>query len=222
MAHKDHGEIAWGHVLSQHRDDPGSEGFFKGFYAPLTGAANALDDLTLALILDNAEGKRLDLIGSIVGASRGVAEGVKLPFFGFRGYAETLPFKVGRLRRSGEPTATTYVLPDNEYRITIRAKIALNNARGTGPEIEAAARVAYRAPRATAIDTGNASVNLRIGRAVPESDPLFRTLPKLMGRAAGVRLNVTFEDAVLPFGFRGFAGTFGFGIGALSRRGGSQ
>ena len=222
MTQKDHGEIAWSHVLSQHRDHANSEGFFRSFYAPLTGAANALDDLTLALILDHAEGNRLDLIGSIVGAVRGVAEGVKLPFFGFRGYPETLPFKVGRLRRSGEPTATTYVLPDTEYRITIRAKIALNNARGTAPEIEAAARVAYRAPRATAIDMGNASVTLRVGRAVPESDPLFRTLPKLMGRAAGVRLNVIFEDATVPFGFRGYAGTYGFGIGTLSRRGGTQ
>lgn len=218
----DQGEIAWSHVLRQHSDKAATEGFFRAFYAPLTGAANACDDLSLALTLDQAEGRRLDLIGSIVGASRGVAEGVQIPFFGWRNYPATLGFGKGRLRRSGEPTNATYTLPDLEYRIVIRAKIFLNNARGTGPEIEAAARFAYRAPRAAVVDTGNASAEVRVGRIADENDPLFRTVPKLLGRAAGVRLNVVFEDSVLPFGWRGYPGTYGFGAGVLSRRGGSQ
>ena len=44
----DQGEIAWSHVLRQHADKAATEGFFRGFYAPLTGAANAIDDLSLA------------------------------------------------------------------------------------------------------------------------------------------------------------------------------
>lgn len=215
----DQGIIAWSHVLQQHRGSPNAEGFLRGFYAPLTGAANACDDLTLALVLDNATGERLDLIGSIVGAGRDVAEGVTLEYFGFDGYPGSLGFGEGRLRREGEPLSATYVLPDTEYRTVIRAKIHLNNARGTGPEIEAAACVAYSAPVAGVRDVGPAACELWVGRYVPETDPLFRTVPKLMGRAAGVSLNVVFYDAATPFGFAGFPGTFGFGAGVLSREG---
>lgn len=219
---EDQGAIAWSHVLQQHRRDEGAEGFFRAFYAPLTGAANACDDLSLALVLDTAEGARLDLIGSIVGAARDVVEGTRIPYFGFRGFPATVGFGAGRFRRRGDPAGLTYRMPDAEYRTVIRAKVFLNNARGTAPEIEAAARVAYRAPRVSVVDTGDASAEVRVGRIFPSTDPLFRTLPKLLGRAAGVRLTVTFESAATPFGFRGYPNTYGFRAGQLGRRGGSQ
>ena len=218
----DQGEVAWGHVLQQHKQDANAEAFFKAFYDPMTGAANACDDLSLALVLDTAHGARLDMIGSIVGAARDVVDAVRIPYFGFRGYPNSRGFGKGRWKQAGEPLAETYRMPDAEYRVMIRAKIFLNNARGTAPEIEAAARVAYRAPRVSVVDTGNASAEVRVGRIYPETDPLFRALPKLLGRAAGVKLTVVFEDAETPFGFRGYRGTYGFGVGRLSRRGGSQ
>lgn len=219
---EDQGEIAWSHVLQQHSDRTATEQFFKSFYAPLTGAANACDDLSLALVMDQATGGRLDLIASIVGASRDVAEGIIVPLFGFDGYAGSLGFGIGRLRREGEPTTEIYSMPDAEFRVVIRAKIALNNAHGTAPEIEAAARIAFSAPTASVRDTGTARCELWIGRIVPETDPLFRTVPKLLGRAAGVGLDVVFFDKTTPFGFEGYFDTYGFGFGILSREGGSQ
>lgn len=218
----DQGEIAWSHVLRQHSDRKATEGFFKGFYAPLTGAANALDDLSLALVLDTAAGGRLDLIASIVGASRDVAEGVTIPLFGFDGYPASLGFGEGRLRFDGEPVAATYVMPDAEFRVVIRAKIALNNSRGTAPEIEAAARVAYSAPTVSVRDAGPAHCEVWVGRIVPDTDPLFRAVPRLLGRPAGVGLSVVFFDKLTPFGFEGYPDAFGFGFGVLSREGGTQ
>ena len=204
------------------RTRPPPKGFFNGFYAPLTGAANAIDDLSLALVLDTAAGERLDLIASIVGASRDVAEGITLPLFGFDGYAGSLGFGVGRLRFEGEPVGATYTMPDAEYRIVIRAKIAFNNARGTAPEIEAAARLAFSAPTVSVRDAGIARCEVWVGRIVPDTDPLFRTVPKLLGRAAGVGLSVVFFDHATPFGFDTYYDTFGFGFGVLSREGGIQ
>lgn len=218
----DQGEIAWSHVLRQHSGKAATEGFFRGFYDPLTGAANACDDLSLALVLDQATGDRLDLIASIVGASRAVAEGISLPLFGFDGYSGSLGFGEGRLRFEGEPVGETYVMTDADFRTVIRAKIALNNARGTAPEIEAAARVAFSAPTVSVRDAGTAHCVAWVGRIVPESDPLFRTVPKLLGRAAGIGIDVVFFDHATPWGFDGYFDTFGFPFGVLSREGGSQ
>jgi hypothetical protein len=218
----DQGEIAWSHVLRQHSDRTATEGFFRGFYDPLTGAANAVDDISLALVLDTATGERLDLIASIVGASRDVAEGITIPLFGFDGYPGSLGFGEGRLRFEGEPVGETYVMPDADFRIVIRAKIALNNARGTAPEIEAAARVAFSAPTVSVRDIGTARCEVWVGRIVPDTDPLFRSVPKLLGRAAGVGLNVVFFDHSTPWGFEGYFDTFGFPFGVLSREGGIQ
>lgn len=218
----DQGDIAWSHVLRQHSEKTATEAFFKSFYDPLTGAANACDDLSLALVMDQATGDRLDLIASIVGASRDVAEGISLPLFGFEGYAGSLGFGEGRLRSEGEPVGATYTMPDSEFRTVIRAKIALNNARGTAPEIEAAARIAFSAPTVSVRDAGTAKCVAWVGRIVPDTDPLFRTVPKLLGRAAGIGLDVVFFDKATPFGFAGYFDTFGFGFGILSREGGSQ
>lgn len=218
----DQGEIAWSHVLRQHSDRTATEGFFRGFYAPLTGAANAIDDLSLALVLDLAVGERLDLIASIVGASRDVADGITLPFFGFEGYPASLGFGIGRLRFEGEPTGETYTMADAEFRVVIRAKISLNNARGTASEIEAAARLAFSAPTVSVRDAGVARCVVWVGRIVPDTDPLFRTVPKMLGRAAGVGLDVVFFSKETPFGFAGYYDTFGFDVGILSREGGSQ
>lgn len=218
----DQGSIAWDYILQQHKADRNAEAFVRAFYAPMTGLANAIDQLSLALVLDGAEGERLDLIGSIVGQERGVAEGIAIPYFGFEGYPGTLGFGKGRFKKNGDPSATTYTLPDVEYRRLIRAKIFLNNARGTGPEIEAAGCIAFDVPTCSLIDSGNATAELRVGRIIPSTDPLFRAVPKLLGRLGGVRINITFEDADTPFGFAGYPGTYGFGVGKLSIKGGAQ
>ena len=71
-------------------------------------------------------------------------------------------------------------------------------------------------------DAGIARCEVWVGRIVPDTDPLFRTVPKLLGRAAGVGLSVVFFDHATPFGFDSFYDTFGFGFGVLSREGGIQ
>jgi hypothetical protein len=216
MARADQGDIAWSHVLDQHRASQTAEGFFRAFYAPLTGLANAFDDLTLALTLDQAEGERLDLIGSIVGIGRTLPAGITLLYFGFASQASGRGFGQARMRREREPISTTYIAPDAEFRPMIRAKIRLNNARGTAPEIEQASREAFRWPTVSVRDAGPAHFEIWIGREPEVGEVASATLSPLLPRAAGVGMSIGRQTILIPFGFRE-NNHLGFGLGFMAR-----
>lgn len=216
MARATQGDIAWSHVLEQHRGSPNAEGFFRAFYDPLTGLAGALDDLSLALTLDQAEGERLDLIGSIVGIGRELPTGITLTYFGFASQASGRGFGQARMRREREPISATYIAPDAEFRPMIRAKIALNNGRGTAPELEAAARAAFRWPAVSVRDAGPAHFELWIGREPQAGEVASATLSPLLPRGAGIGMTVGRQNVVLVFGFKE-QGLAGFGVGVMAR-----
>ena len=216
MARTPQGDIAWGHVLEQHRRSPNAEGFFRAFYDPLTGLASGLDDLSLALVLDQAEGERLDLIGSIVGLGRELPTGITLLYFGFANQASGRGFGQARMRREREPIAATYTAPDVEFRAMIRAKIALNNGRGTAPELEAAGRTAFRWPHVSVRDAGPAHFELWIGREPEIGEVASATLSPLLPRGAGIGMSIGRQAVVLFFGFRE-QNLAGFGVGILAR-----
>lgn len=69
-------EIAWQNFLWQHHKSANAENFVKPFYLPFEYAVNSGTQLLSALDLEGAEGARLDLIGSIVGASRYLPQGI--------------------------------------------------------------------------------------------------------------------------------------------------
>ena len=98
-------DVAWGHFLAQHKGKPVLEAFVRALYAPIAPLADSLVGLRTALDLDRAEGARLDLIGSIVGVSRHIPQGIVLSYFGFQSQPAGRGFGQARLRREGEPVA---------------------------------------------------------------------------------------------------------------------
>lgn len=209
-------EIAWDKFLSQHKNSPQAEGFARSFFMPMNAISSSLEQLTRALDLDSAQGARLDLIGSIVGASRYMPQGITLAYFGFVTQASGRGFGQARMYHDGEALAQSYTAGDEEYRILIKTKIALNNGHGTAKEIEDAARYAFRAPTASARDAGPGHVELWIGRIPNINEGLGRVIPDILPRAAGVRISLVFWNPELPFGFKN-NNHFGFGVGILAR-----
>lgn len=216
MAREPQDAIAWSNVLRQHHDRPRTEGFFRAFYGPVTAAAAALDAIRSGRSLDDSSGARLDLIGSIVGVTRDVPNGLYIAYFGFGSQPAGRPFSVARMRREGEPIALSYTAGDAEYRSLIRAKIALNNGHGTAPEIAAALRAIFRVKQVSVRDVAPGEMEAWIGR-IPQPDEVTGDIVQaLLPRAAGVKLSLTYFSPAF-FGFQGQPGATGFGQGPLAR-----
>ncbi len=216
MAIIDDSEVAWDNFLRQHKNSPKAEAFVKSIYAPTISFNISAERLKTATDVDKATGGRLDAIGSIVGVSRYLSQGITLAFFGFRNQPSGRGFGQARMRYEGEAITQAYEANDIEYRSLIKAKIALNNSHGTAPELEQAAMTAFRAPVCSARDAGNASINLWVGRIPSVDEGLGRVIPDFLPRPAGVKINIVFWNPSLPFGFKS-NNHFGFGIGVLAR-----
>jgi hypothetical protein len=87
----------------------------------------------LQLILDyvqtinvfEARGVWLDLIGAIVGQSREIPNAILFEYFGFDEQGG-LEFDQGRFYEEGDPLTASSILPDDEYRVVILARVARN------------------------------------------------------------------------------------------------
>ena len=99
---------------------------------------NLFKDLTQLRDLDNAVGAQLDIIGAIVNQPRLLVDFSLSPFFGFDGAANAQTFgtlanpSVGGVWKSViDKEGQDYLLDDDEYRFTIRARIAANLSNTT-------------------------------------------------------------------------------------------
>lgn len=219
----EHANIAWSHFLAQHVKKLNTENFVKAFYPPLEILDKALNELYTERWLETAEGLQLDGIGSIVGISRSVPNQVFLPFFGFFSQIAGRGFGQARMRRKREPWAESMVLGDIEYRTAIYLKIALNNGHGTAYEIAYAFNTSLRVQNTRVIDVGNANARVYINDFIMSYDPRSQLLDYMIPKAAGVKLWPYYYDQDFTFGFvNQNMGYYGFGIGILARRPGSN
>jgi hypothetical protein len=212
----DHGDIAWNHFLAQHEGKRSTEDFVLSFYGPLNILDEVLNELYTKRWIETAEGSALDGCGSIVGLSRTVSDAVYLAFFGFVTQPSGRAFGVARMRKEGEPFATTNVLGDVEYRGRIIAKIALNNGYGTAEQIMHSLQDALGVDDVRIFDIGNANANLYINELISQSDPRFYVIDKMIPRAAGVKIWPYLVDPKFTFGFLE-QDLYGFGVGVMDR-----
>jgi hypothetical protein len=214
----DHGEVAWGHFLAQHFNKENTEDFVTAFYPPLNMLDQALNDLYTKRWLETAEGQQLDGIGSIVGQTRIIANSVYLEFFGFTAQIAGRAFGVARLRHIREPWSESSVLGDDDYRVLINLKIALNNGHGTAEELMHAFDTILKVTRTTVVDFGNANARVLINDFIMSNDPRSQLLDYMLPKAAGVKLWPLLVNLDATFGFSNQnMGYFGFGIGILAR-----
>jgi hypothetical protein len=216
MTRPSESDVAWGNFLSQHINAKNAENVVRPIFQPMDPAGQGLDAMRTQMDYSAVTGDRLDKIGSIVGANRYLPQGLKLVFFGFITQEAGRGFGQARMRHENEPLAEAYTLNDVEYRQIIKAKIALNNGHGTAREIEDAAKIAFRAPVASARDAGPGAIELWIGRIPGADEGLGRVIPDFLPRLAGVRISIKFWNPQLPFGFSNNK-HFGFGVGIMAR-----
>lgn len=208
--------IAWRNMLPQHHPKPKTEAVLKSMFAGTPEAAKALDDLRRSLDMDAATGARLDLIGSIVGQTRAVPEGIAITYFGYAGKPNAAGYGQARYYRVGDPLLTSYSAADPEYRRMIKAKIALNNSHGTAPEIAQAMREVYNAP-ASVRTVGGGVGEVWIGTIPLPTDALAINPARFIPAASAVRFGVVFFRAGATFGYAGKPNAVGYGKGPYAR-----
>lgn len=197
----DHGSHAWGNCLNQFRNKPVFESFVKALYQPMSGLHKAFFDLQFKRGLDTAEGVQLDRIGDIVGLKRTLNNAESIIFFGFEEQTDVKGFGQARLRRAYERTTGGSVsLPDYEYRMLLKWKIAVNNGHGTAEEVINAMRMVFDTSMVRVFDAGNAKIQLVFNsRKTPKY--LLNNMRSLIPKAAGVGIEVMAFDEEHPFGF---------------------
>lgn len=214
---QNHPEVAWGHWLAQFGNSKRLESLVKALLKPAEGIQGALRGLFLDRWLDTAEGKQLDGIGEIVGLSRVLDDSLYVQFFGFAGQPGVAGFGQARMRRRHErAVAGSTTLQDYEYRKLLYWKIALNNGRGTAPEIAAALKPIFDVSRVIVQDAGNAKIRIWVSKVPGPGDALMGNPYRWVPQAAGVGVQIITGSTEIPFGFRE-QGFYGFGVGVMAR-----
>jgi len=116
-------------ITAEHADKPKFVALVDG----ITSDISAIRDFDLSLVdsfdLDLAEGAQLDAVGAWVGISRNVAVPIAGVYFSFD--IAGLGFDQGVWKGPFDPDTGLTTLPDDTYRILIRAKIGANRWDGS-------------------------------------------------------------------------------------------
>jgi hypothetical protein len=191
---KDHGQIAWDYTLKQHSADQDMELLYKSFHAPNNTIEATLKDLLDKTSLANSTGAQLDNIGSIVGVSRAVPRAVFLPFFGYSQQPSGRAYGKARYRNIGEGSSNAYLLPDDEYRAFIRAKIVINNSHGTTEDLIEFSKAIFRAEVVRVETIPFRQVLIMVQKALNPNDPIIKYYMSFVPVAAGVKASFSFME----------------------------
>lgn len=116
-------------ITSEHRKKPDFVAVVSLNVAVPLRVQDLLTSMNPIFDVETAVGQQLDIIGEWVGVSRNVSIPIPNPFFSWEGTA-LLGWDSGSWQPALAPTSIT-TLPDDNYRILIKAKIAANNWDGT-------------------------------------------------------------------------------------------
>lgn len=98
--------------------------------SPMVTVQNLMLSMIPLFDVDTAVGDQLDIIGQWVGVSRDVILPITGVYFSWDGTDPTVGWDFGSWQPSNQPTAVT-VLPDDSYRLLVKARIAANQWDGT-------------------------------------------------------------------------------------------
>lgn len=130
-------------VTSQHRQRPKLRAVMTAVLQPLCDLEDLLASMPAAFDVDSAVGAQLDAVGEWVGRSRRLSVPLTLNYLTWDSL--TLGWGVGVWIEAGDSTEGIISLPDDVYRVLIRAWIAANAWDGSmegvsaiwGPAVEA-------------------------------------------------------------------------------------
>lgn len=117
-------------ITSEHRDKPKFIAMITAFTEVLVRIQDVQNSMITLFDVDVAVGAQLDVIGEWVGISRNISIPIASVYFSWDGTNPYVGWDYGVWQGASDPTTIT-TLPDDSYRVLIRAKIAANHWDGT-------------------------------------------------------------------------------------------
>ena len=137
-------------------------------FADVTAVLNSIPTL---YDLDNAVGEQLDIIGQWVGVSRYVSTPLTNVYFSLDTVG--LGLDQGLIWSPGEPLTGLTALPDDIYKLLIRAKIVANHWDGTIPNAYAVWNVLFANQGYQIVIQDNGDMTMLLGLVSNSIDPTF-------------------------------------------------
>jgi len=188
-------------VTSEHADKPK----FMAAVDALSGGQLATQASTLSFVskfdLDAAEGQQLDVLGEWIGRSRYL----EVPLIGVYFSFDTagVGFDEGTWRGPFDPITGLEVLPDDSYRVLLRAEIARNQWNGTIPSAYEFLDPVFPTREVIVQDNGDMSMTIGILGSAPLDAVSIALLTKgyLSVKPVGVRITDYLQpsDLATPF-----------------------
>lgn len=208
-----------GLITSEHIDKPRFVASVTASVQPFADVAALLNGLSAQFDVDEAIGAQLDIVGLWVGVSRYVDAPLTGVYFSFD--TVNLGFDQGIVWSDGEPITGLTALPDDVYRIVLKAKIIANSWDGTIPGAYSAYAALLAPEGYQVLIQDNGDMTMIIALLASNVDPLMFQLftsGYLDLRPAGVQIAgyVTPTAAAPYFGFDAENSAIaGFDVGAF-------
>ncbi len=111
-------------ITNEHRGRPNYAAALRAILDPIAGTVAVATMLQTLFDIDTATGNALDAVGQWIGVTRTLSVPLSNVYFSFN--EAGLGFNQGTWFTSGEPVGSLVQLPDQQYRLLLKAR-ALNN-----------------------------------------------------------------------------------------------
>jgi len=163
-----------GVITSLYRDQPRFMALCTALVGPRVDLQKLLEELRTAFDLDSAVGERLDHVGEWVGRSRLLETPLKGVYFSWD--EQGVGWNQGSWKGPYDPETGMVSLPDEAYRMVLRAKIAANAWDGTIPGAYEVWETIFKGTGLTVVIQDNQDMSMIVGVAGLYPDAVTKAL----------------------------------------------
>lgn len=190
-------------ITSEHNQQPNYTAMIAATVQPLVDGRNLAATFFQLYDLDLAVGQQLDVLGQWIGISRSVATPISGVFFSFD--TTGLGWDQGSWLGPFSSGSNLILLSDDQYRLLLRAKIAINQWDGTVPNLYAILAQVFALTQVSLLVQDNQDMTMTViiltGGTV---DPVILALITggyIVPRPAGVRITGYSQEQAPIFGW---------------------
>lgn len=182
------------------------------FAAEINEIEAVLAQLDADVWLGKAVGEQLDGIGQIVDLGRDIGAVIPRMYFGYAGQPAAGGYGEAAYADVGAPQYDDSIMSDDEYTRALRAKVFVNTGNCS---IETVVQAVSEVTGVDAVvsELGNAHYSVEIPTLIPVNVAGLLTIPKVLPKAGGVRLDIIYYDRV-AFGYADQFNAGGYGEAA--------
>lgn len=155
-------------ITSEHRNKPKFISWVSALLDKVDDAVNVTNNIPSAFDINNAVGVQLDVDGQLIGRSR------------------YLPFQL--------PDGTSPVLDDQNYRVALKAKVAINQWDGTVPQVYETWKDLFPDAQLMITDNQDMTMKATIRGSLGLQSVFLVTVGYIIPKPSGVRLDVAWQS----------------------------